>query len=167
MIKFVIIISIQENAGIRDMMKIKITTVIQTDEDNMWAEIKKVSSLVHIASPILIFKPPEGDSLPKTWETGIEYCFNLLLLQVIPLGKHYITLTEANKNRIISHEHSRIISLWVHTITFAQNSTGDIDYTDQVEIDAGILTLPVWLFSHIFYRYRQYRWRKFFMPLKR
>lgn len=145
-------------------MKIKITTAIQVDEDNMWTEVEKVSSLMHIASPIIIFRPSERGSLPEKWQTGIEYSFNLLLLGVIPLGKHYITLIEADKNRITSHEHSKIINLWIHTITFKKNSTGGIDYTDQIEISAGILTLPVWLFSHIFYRYRQYRWRKFFTP---
>ncbi len=148
----------------KNMMRVKITTTLWTDKDNLWAEIEKVSSLLYVASPIIIFKPQKGCSLPERWQTGIEYCFNLLLLGFIPLGRHYITLVkiDRNTNIIKSHEHSRIINLWVHTITIKENSTDDIDYTDEVEIDAGVFTLPVWLFSHLFYRYRQYRWRIFF-----
>lgn len=32
-------------------------------------------------------------------------------------------------------------------------------YTDEVEIRAGRLTPLVWLFGHLFFRYRQMRWR--------
>ncbi len=144
-------------------MKVKITTTLSTDKDTLWAEIEKISSLLYVASPIIRFKSPERCSLPEKWETGTEYCFTLLFLSAFPLGKHYITLVEMDKNTNIikSHEHSRIINSWVHTITIKENSTDKIDYTDEVEIDAGLLTLPVWLFSHLFYRYRQYRWRIF------
>ncbi len=144
-------------------MKVKITTTRWTDKDTLWAEIEKVSSLLYVASPIISFRSSERCSLPESWQTGIEYCFNLLFLGVVPLGKHYITLVEMDKNTNIikSHEHSRIINSWVHTITIKENSTDKIDYTDEVEINAGIFTLPVWLFAHLFYRYRQYRWRIF------
>ncbi len=33
-------------------------------------------------------------------------------------------------------------------------------YSDVIDIDAGILTPLVWGFAHLFYHYRQMRWRK-------
>ncbi len=146
-------------------MKVKITTTIKTNENNMWAELQKTSSLRHIASPILIFKPQKGSSIPEKWSLGVEYNFKLLFLGIIPLGNHSIQLVELDKNKktIKSSEHSKIIRLWTHIITFQKKNNHSIQYTDDVEINAGILTLPIWLFSQLFYRYRQYRWRKFFL----
>ena len=33
-------------------------------------------------------------------------------------------------------------------------------YTDEVSIDAGLFTLPIYIYAFIFYSYRQMRWRK-------
>ena len=33
-------------------------------------------------------------------------------------------------------------------------------YTDQVDIDAGVLTILVWAWANLLYRWRQHRWRQ-------
>jgi hypothetical protein len=42
----------------------------------------------------------------------------------------------------------------------ARGEEGTTHYTDQVEIQAGLLTPLVWALASIFYRYRQFRWRR-------
>ncbi len=145
-------------------MKIKVTTTINTDEASMWKELQKVSSLLYVSYPLIIFRPQKGCLLPEIWSMQTAYTFKLFFLIILPLGSHCIEIVELekDKNSIRSQEHGKFINSWKHRITFKQNSTGNIDYMDEVEIDAGLLTLPVWMFSHVFYRYRQYRWRKFF-----
>ena len=58
-------------------MKALISTVLKTDEDKMWDELQKVSSLMYVASPLLRFKPQKGQSLPDKWRLGTEYKLKL------------------------------------------------------------------------------------------
>jgi len=36
---------------------------------------------------------------------------------------------------------------------------GSVEYSDEIEIRAGLLTPVIWAFAHGFYRHRQRRWR--------
>ena len=128
----------------------------------MWQELQKVSSLMHVASPILKFKPQEGQSLPEKWILGTEYKLRISSFGIIPLGNHFIRLVELNKEekRIISNEHGKLTKVWNHIINFDAIDDQTINYTDEIEIKAGILTLPIWLFAHVFYRHRQRKWKK-------
>ena len=143
-------------------MKAKISTNIKTNENRMWEELQKVSSLIHVASPILKFKPQKGNSIPEKWSLGTEYKFRLSFFGIVPLGDHVIKLVEINKekNLIVSNEHGKLTKVWNHIITFYATDDQTILYTDEIEIKAGILTLSIWLFAQIFYRHRQNKWKK-------
>ncbi len=146
-------------------MKINITTTIQTNENYMWKELQKVSSLQYVSFPIIWFASQKGTPVPDLWSSGRKYHFNLRLFGIIPLGRHFIQLAETNQNTntIRSYEHNSFINVWNHVIEFHEKKDhSGVEYTDEVEIHAGILTLPIWLFAVCFYTYRQYRWRKFF-----
>lgn len=145
-------------------MKAKISTVIKTSENQMWEELQKVSSLMYVASPILKFKPQKGHSVPEKWVLGTEYKLKLSLFGIFPLGDHFIKLVELNKeeNLIISIEHGNLTKAWNHIIKFNAIDDQTIEYTDEIEINAGILTILIWLFAHIFYRHRQSKWKKLF-----
>ncbi len=143
-------------------MRAKISTVLKTTERHMWEELQKVSSLMYVASPILKFKPQPGYSVPEKWLLGTEYKLKLFFLGIIPLGDYFIKLIEINQeeNRIISYEHGSLTKTWDHTIQFHAIDDQTIEYSDEVEMNAGIFTFFVWLFAHFFYRYRQNKWQK-------
>ncbi|MCP4155333.1 MAG: hypothetical protein GY757_46840 [bacterium] len=143
-------------------MKAKISTIIKTNENKMWEELQKISSLMYVASPILKFRPQEGHSIPEKWFPGTEYKFKLSFLGIVPLGEHVIKLVELNKeeNRIISNEYGNLTEVWYHVIKFNAIDNQTIEYTDEIEIKAGILTLSIWLFAQIFYKHRQNKWKK-------
>ncbi len=145
-------------------MRATITTTIKTSEYRMWEELQRVSSLLHVAWPLLVFKPTKNSTFPEKWVTGVEYTFSLFFFGIFPLGNHVIKLVEINEetHTIVSNEHGNVARLWAHTIHFQQQNRDSIKYTDEIQFDAGLLTLPVWFFCHIFYRYRHYRWKKFF-----
>ena len=128
----------------------------------MWEELQKTASLMHVASPVLKFKPHEGHSVTEKWILGTEYKLKLFFLGIIPIGDHFIMLTELNQeeNRIVSNERGSLTKVWNHVITFNAIDDQTIVYTDEIEIRAGILTLSIWLFAHIFYRHRQNKWKK-------
>jgi len=47
-----------------------------------------------------------------------------------------------------------------HRIIIHDEPNGKTRYSDDVEIEAGLLTPFVWLFSQAFYRHRQRQWQK-------
>jgi hypothetical protein len=65
----------------------------------------------------------------------------------------------AGRGTVRLWEHGRFVRTWNHRIRFRASGQGQTLYSDEVAIDAGWLTLPVWLFALLFYRYRQWRWR--------
>lgn len=142
-------------------MKATISTLIQANENDMWEELQNVSSLMHVASPLLKFRPEKNHTIPEKWEVGREYKFWLFFLGVIPLGEHCITLAEINpgKKTIISNERGRLAKIWNHIIKILPYNEQAIQYIDEIDIKAGVLTIPIWLFAHVFYRHRQRRWK--------
>ena len=85
----------------------------------------------------------------------------LYFLKLIPLGWHTIRLVKMDKktNTISSQESGLLAQVWNHNISFREVGSGKVSYTDEIEIQAGCLTPAIWLFAHIFYRYRQRRWK--------
>lgn len=142
----------------------KISTNIKTNEKTLWDELQKVSSLIHVASPVLKFKPLKGVDIPEKWIPGNEYKFKLSFFGIVPLGNHSIKLVELNKeeNHIVSNERGSLTRVWNHTIKFQAIDDQTVKYTDEIEIKAGFFTLLIWLFANIFYRHRQNRWKKLF-----
>jgi hypothetical protein len=142
-------------------MKATISTIIQTDLNRIWDELQKTSSLIKVASPILVFHAQDGKPSPATWEAGQTYALDLRAFHILPLGKHYIDVKEINavKREIFTNEHGSLTKTWNHRIQVEPLSKLALRYTDEIEIDAGILTLFIWAFAHLFYRHRQRRWK--------
>ncbi len=145
-------------------MRAKIQTVIDVPAEKMWNELQKVSSLRHVAAPLLEFAARNDEPLPEKWAVGEAYRLRISLFGLIPLGRHTIVIDEIHPGArtIVSKEHGRLTRVWNHLIKIDPIDERRIRYTDEIEIQAGILTVFVWLFAHVFYRHRQKRWKKLF-----
>ena len=79
-------------------------------------------------------------------------------------GKHWIVISkpqaENGPYHIRDNGYGDHIKKWDHWINIQDALDEKTLYTDQVDIEAGLLTPVVWLFSQVFYRYRQRRWRE-------
>jgi hypothetical protein len=135
---------------------------MKTDHNLFWREIQKVQSLMHVAAPILVFKPQHGTRMPEKWEVGETYALKLYAFHIIPLGKHSIDVKRIDpENReILTHEHGSLTKTWNHLIRMKEIDGTTAWYTDEIEIEAGIITPLIWAFAHIFYRHRQRKWKK-------
>ncbi len=49
---------------------------------------------------------------------------------------------------------------WRHRIAVDDEGWGSTRYLDEIEIAAGVATPFVWVYTQLFYRYRQRRWRR-------
>ena len=127
----------------------------------MWDELQKTSSLMHVAAPILIFKPEKSAQLPLKWGIDKLYRLRIYAFGIIPLGKHRIVVKKIDHRRkeILTNESGFLTKRWDHFVQVEKIDEATVRYTDQIEIQAGILTVFIWLFAHLFYRRRQRKWK--------
>jgi hypothetical protein len=139
-----------------------ISTHFDCTAQELWEKISQPQSLQFVSSPLLRFKPLEKGALDDEWTVGKTYALKLYFLNLVPFGRHNIKLVTIDKasNTIESHENGTLAPVWNHTIRFRQVEPGRLHYTDEIEIQAGWRTVAVWAFAHLFYRYRQRRWKK-------
>lgn len=143
-------------------MRVTVSTLMPTDVDRMWVELLKTESLTRVSAPILYFTPQGGWRVPTTWEAGGTYPLRLSAFRVLPLGRHVIEVkvVDAEAREIYTNEHGSLARTWNHRIRLEAHDGTTIEYTDQIEIHAGVLTPLIWLFAHLFYRHRQHRWKR-------
>lgn len=96
---------------------------------------------------------------------GTEYSARLWYFKVIPTWKHNLKIIaggpiEGGAFEIYTNETSGPVRVWNHRLTFTPTSDSTCEYTDQIEIPAGLLGLGTKIFVKHFFRYRQRRWLK-------
>lgn len=141
-------------------MIIKVSTVFDATTDMVWEKIVNPKVLQRISFPLLTFTPKSGTDFSQQWCVDSTHEVSLHLGGLIPLGSHSIRITKMNRiqNEIISKESGDLVKIWNHNIRFTQKG-GCVEYCDEVEIKAGIMTLPICLFANLFYRHRQRKWK--------
>jgi hypothetical protein len=139
----------------------RISTYLDCTEELLWEKISDPQSLQFIASPILKFQSSVRGDLEREWIIGKSYELKLYFLGIFPLGRHTIKIVTADRDRntIVSNETGLLTRVWNHTIRFSQATPTKLIYTDEIQIEAGLLTAPIWIFAHCFFRYRQKRWK--------
>jgi hypothetical protein len=148
-------------------MLVRVSTLLDCPPSKAWQEVQTSKLLDYVVSPLVKFIPVQPSQFPLVWMDG-KYLVRLMLLGVIPFGRHWIVISrptpmggsENQINELLDDGYGDIISKWQHLISIQATSDGRTRYTDTIEIAAGVLTLGVWLYANLFYRHRQRRWRK-------
>ncbi|WKZ35136.1 MAG: hypothetical protein QY332_16095 [Anaerolineales bacterium] len=143
-------------------MLASISTTFDCTAEQLWDEISRPASLRFVAAPLLYFEPLVPGELDSDWVVGKTYALRLSLFGFLPAGEHRLTLTNIDReaNLIESKESGALAPVWNHTIRFHALANGKLHYSDEIEIQAGLLTGLIWAFAHLFYRHRQRRWKK-------
>ena len=143
-------------------MLARISTEFDCTLEAFWEQIVKPWSLQYVASPILGFRPLVAGAFDGEWIAGQSYAVRLYLFKILPLGRHRIDVVSIDRdaNVIVTQESGLLAPVWDHTVRFEPVGLGRLRYSDEIEIGAGWLTGLVWLFAHLFYRWRQIRWKK-------
>ena len=142
-------------------MLARISTTFDCTAKQLRAEISRPASLRFVSAPLLHFEPLVPGELDSDWVVGKTYALRLSLFGFLPAGEHRIRLVTIDRaaNLIESKESGALSPVWNHTIRFQPFGDGKLHYSDEIEIQAGLLTGVVWAFAHVFYRHRQRRWR--------
>lgn len=91
---------------------------------------------------------------------GLHVAGRLWFLQVIPAWKHDLTLVSSSPTELYTNEHSGPLKTWNHRLSFEPTGEDSCRYTDEIEIDDnlfGRISSPT---VRLFFRYRQWRWRR-------
>ena len=138
----------------KTIIKSKFNTTFEKSVD----AVSTSKLLEFIAFPILKFKTINVNFFPKNWSDGDKFKTRMLFLGIIPVGNQNIDISipEAPKDMYIVRDKGsgNLAKTWDHIIRIKKLSENEILYTDIVEVKAGVLTIPIWIFANIFYRWR-------------
>jgi len=142
-------------------MRAYVESILLCDADLAWNEVQKSTLLAEVVSPIAAISALHGEILPERWSALSTLRCRTHLFGVIPLGTRtlYFERIDAERREIQSREHDALIQRWDHLVRIEPLGPGQCRYSDEIEIEAGPLTLAVWLFACAFYRHRQRRWQ--------
>ncbi len=139
----------------------KISTHLDTTADRAWKAVKRSATLLHVARGLLGFA--RSSTFPEEWREGDLVRTRLVFFHLLPAWwvheMRVVRLDDRNRE-IYTNEGGGLVPVWNHRITITAVSEASCRYTDEIEIRAGFLTPLVCLYAHIFYRYRQMRWRR-------
>lgn len=147
-------------------MRTLISTQLDCKPERVWEAVQSPQYFKYVTAPLIVFEPLRPGKFPDKWSTG-NYLMRLKFLGLIPLGFQWIQIsipktkssdiTDLYKMR--DNGFGKLAKRWDHLITIKLTADGNTQYTDQVDIDAGLWTLFLWIFSQAFFRHRQRRWR--------
>lgn len=142
-----------------------IETTFKCNFETVVKNLNKSSTHKYISSPMLTFTPTNTKDYSGNWVDG-EVKVRMKLFDRISIGKQVFRIQKIQENHkdeyiIRDNGYGELAHRWDHWVfvrkTGKENKT---TYIDRIEVKAGILTIFVWLFANIFYRWRQFRWKK-------
>ena len=112
--------------------------------------------------PLAKVVPVDAPEFPERWTEGATVRCRSYLFDVLPIGTRGIFLERIDPvaRQIQSREFDLLVRRWDHLIQLRPTGDGRTLYSDKIELEAGFLTVLVWLFAQWFYRHRQRRWRR-------
>jgi hypothetical protein len=140
-------------------MRLRRTSLLPCSTARLRPELAKPMLLNWVSWPMLHFLAVDPPALPERFADG-RYRTRLLLGMILPIGEHTLDLriTPGPDPGLVLQDasSSKVIQVWDHRIHL-EDYYGMTRYTDEVEVHAGPLTIPVWLFAYAYYAHRQRR----------
>ncbi len=97
--------------------------------------------------------------IPQKIEPGLEAAGRLWWLGVIPAWRHHIKLVRLDPLEIYTNEYGGPVRTWNHRLTFVPTGEHSCSYTDEIEVDDGLLGWGTGLFVRVMFHHRHKRWQ--------
>jgi hypothetical protein len=132
-------------------LRVRVETVLDCPADKAWLLVLPFARIV-----------PDELPFPGEWSDKGTYFCRSYLFGFIPVGKRKIFFerVDSAKREIQSRESDSLIRRWDHLICIKQINKEQCLYSDEIEINAGPMTIWIWAWANWFYRHRQSRWKK-------
>jgi hypothetical protein len=146
----------------------KVHTQLPTSADHAWRVLTRHDDIFRYGSRG-VFGSTGSDRWPEEFHDGQEIDTRIVVFHLIPAWGRQLHLIHVDDERreVLSWERGGFIRLWIHRIRVEPENTVRCRYTDEVRIQAGLLTPAVWAFAHLYCRYRQIRLRRLIRWLAR
>ena len=140
-------------------MIVRITTDLDASAEKIWALLRRKRTFLHVTRGVIGIR--DADDWPTEQREGMVMRGRLWIFHVVPIWVHEINVESVDEHRreARTSEHGGPVQRWQHLLKVEPLADGRTRYTDEVTIDAGVLTPLVWVFAHGLYRYRHKRWR--------
>ena len=147
-------------------MNVYIQSIFNCSAQRLFEEVQKTENFFYVTNPLVRFVPRDC-TVDAVWKER-QYVMNMYFLGFLPLGSQYIhiQLDKANMS-VLDRGHSKPVPKWHHLIRIQEAGETQALYSDCIDIEAGLLTLPVVLFARCFFYYRQYRWKKLVKKMRK
>lgn len=138
-----------------------VESVLPAPAELVWDEVQRSRLLLTVVRPLVVIAPVDAPHFPERWAEGITLRCRSYLFGLIPLGVRTIRFEriDLRAREIQSRERDKLIRRWDHLIRVQDAGDGRTRYSDEIVIEAGWMTWPVWAFANWLYRHRQRRWR--------
>ena len=139
---------------------IRVERVLPASADRLWPAMQHPSAFLYVTRGVLGFPSLAGRTEP--FVEGEADSGRLWLFHVLPLSRHHIHLVEvdATTRTMRTEEHGGLLRRWDHTLHVEPVDDRHSRYSDEVVLDAGMLTTVVARVAIALFRYRQLRWRR-------
>jgi hypothetical protein len=141
--------------------KLTIYSELNIDINTAWNEVQKSSLLKFVCKGKVTFKPV-GSEFPEYWKENMTIKTKMLIYGLIPFGGiHSLKFAEVEPEKFsaLTNEKNSIVKIWNHRIIMGKIDENRIKYTDEIELNAGILTNFVSKWAESLYLHRQKRWK--------
>lgn len=137
----------------------RIATELEAPAEKVWALLKRKQTFLYVTRGAMGI--PAATTWPEEHREGSRVRGRLWFFHVVPGWVHEIRVESVDEERreLRTRERGGFVNVWNHRLKVEALPRGRSRYTDEIEVDAGALTPVVWVFAHLFYRYRQARWR--------
>lgn len=142
-------------------LRLQLETVLECPADAAWDQERKVSHLLSISRPLIVFRLMDLSPAAGLWHLGRVIELRGYVFGLVPLGRHRVEVVRLDPDgrEIETEEGGGLIRSWRHRVTIRPMVPGRCRYQDDILIDAGVLTRPLWVLACLAYRLRQRRWR--------
>lgn len=141
---------------------IRCDTALDAPVGDVMRLVERPALMRHIAFPLIVFQSLEEGGFPDRWADGDHRVF-MWQFGFLPIGPQTVSIsqgaTEDGGYFLRDNGRGMLARRWDHRITIKAISPEATHYADEVAVDAGLLTPLVAAFAHVFYRWRQARWR--------
>ena len=136
---------------------VRAVSVYDCNADRLFDELMRSMLLFFVAAPLVKFIEQDEHPIPARWENG-KYLVGMRFYNRISLPDQWIVLTIDRRNHCMKDNgYSSLVKKWQHKIRVSPLDTNRTLYTDEIEIEAGILTSLVVLFAKMLFKHRQKR----------
>ncbi|WP_019930096.1 hypothetical protein [Nocardia sp. BMG111209] len=138
------------------MSKVTLTTTLPLPATTACALAYTPELFEYLVHPFLSTPNLE---LPQHLEPGMAGSARLWWFGIIPAWHHHLRLIEMSPTEIRTEEWGGSVRTWNHRLTFEPLTDTSCRYTDEIEIDDGVLGFGTRAFAQLMFRWRHRRWR--------